>query len=312
MSFLQKIGLKKKGDGSADVPPPPPKPKKHEAPSQDSQQPPRLPSLDDQQKSSAQDTQIRDLPSREQSPSDNQPNPAPNKQVDSTPKKQPDPAPKKKADPAPAPEQPMQRTGKPAQPQPPQLAQVPPAVSEKKPSPIPSNDNMQSKQNPEPSHQEVRDAFNDIPPIKGSDNPAPDQAQTQQSSDDAGQEFDVDNLKLPEGDAEPQVENTPEGAPTKSPVTQESESPFNAHPEPQQVDMVGDTQPELYIDIDTYEDIQRRIKDLKEQIGDAGKHIQGILSEREQEDKEFGSFIKELEQIQEDLITIDEDLFEEK
>ena len=66
------------------------------------------------------------------------------------------------------------------------------------------------------------------------------------------------------------------------------------------------------MDIHTYEDIQKRIGDLKKQVTGAGKHIDSILSEREREDQEFAGFIKELEQIQEDLITIDEDLFEEK
>ena len=66
----------------------------------------------------------------------------------------------------------------------------------------------------------------------------------------------------------------------------------------------------LYIDIQTYEDVQKRLVDLQAQLTAAGSNLDKILSERKSEDKNFGLLIKEIEQVQNDLIKIDGDIFQ--
>jgi hypothetical protein len=297
VSFLEKIGLKSNQD-SKSIPPPPPKPgQKDVAPKPDVAPPPDdLPPLGKSDKSTSE---IRDLPSRaKESPIDSVIN-----QSSDTSKK---PSFNKEGLAAPPELAPAHK------PTPLSLSQQPPIRQSSSP-----------KQ--EPSHEEVRAAFSDVPPIKGSDM----KVDADITNEDV-QGFEVDDFVLPEGEddaftatqASPFSETKPlpkispkEDKPSKTKEVAMSSLPKKDASEELPIPSVvrpKSADDPLFIDIATYEDIQQRIKDLKRQVGAAGSHIDTILSSREREDEEFSVFIKELEKIQDDLITIDEDLFEEK
>ncbi|MFT4250814.1 MAG: hypothetical protein ACMXYD_05630 [Candidatus Woesearchaeota archaeon] len=125
------------------------------------------------------------------------------------------------------------------------------------------------------SREQLREAFSDVPPIK---------AQKPSSApvgDDAVKNFAVDDFVLP-GEQEEERSSQPE---------------------------VKVAPPELYISVEKYNNIQQQVSDLKKQVSQAEKDMQNILSERDKEDENFAAFIQSLEDIQEDLIRIDEDLF---
>ena len=284
MSFLEKIGLKKQKDSGSDVPPPPPAPKKNggedEKPGAKMDLPP-LPKKED-----ASGSKIRDLPSRP--PQEEDVPPAP-KQKDAshapkqdTPPAAP-PAPEKHEDVPPAPQQPPKQAP-PAPEQQSQAADIQPPKLEK-PAP---------KAAPQPaapksaSREDLRKAFDDVPPIKASQNRA-----ESKITDEDVRNFQVDNMVLPEEQKQGSEQQAPRPKPSASKPASKETKP-------------------LFVDISTYEGIQKRIRDLKRQVNSAGRNIEGILKERKQEDKEFKKFVEELERIQDDLITIDEELFEEK
>lgn len=263
MSFLEKIGLKHKDKSGSDIPPPPPMPGKgkDQAEQKESDEPTEkkdfdLPPLPKQDKQPSEDSTIRDLPSRsakqqDKQPSDEHPN---RKPLPTSPKKAPD---KKESaqqvpDKEPAPQQPPQAPPAPTQPQ---------------------------KKQEKFSRQDLRKAFDDVPPIKASQKGA-----NTKITDEDVKNFEVDDMVLP-GEEEDEPEPQPRRIPDEQP---------------------------LFVNVSTYEEIQKRMRDLKRQIKAAGTQVDGILKEREQEDKEFSEFVKQIEEIQDDLITIDEDLFEKK
>ena len=283
MSFLDKIGLKK-STSTSDVPPPPPPPgKKPASPQKESSQKesssnksepelPPLPQTDNKSSSS----EIRDLPTR------------------NTKEK---PASKQQAPPAPTPPPPPENPSPTKDSsQPPKQQETPPPPPEAPPTKQPSPPSQSPPQAPPqqpkaPAHKQIREAFNDVPPIRGSEQ------QSSNITNDDIKNFEVDDFVLPDQEEQeqaPPLQSThvQQAPPTNNTTTKQAKP--------------------LFVSLETYEDIQNRIKDLKKQVTGAGGHIATVLSDREKEDEQFKKFIEELEQIQDDLISIDEELFEEQ
>ncbi len=104
-------------------------------------------------------------------------------------------------------------------------------------------------------------------------------------------------------DHESPFQSRPPARPS-SPTTQHVEPPA----EPHQSGFAGP----LYVNVDTYQGIQKALKDLDKQITDVSADMEDIKRLTNDEDKQFSVIVSKLEKIQDDILTIDQDLFEEK
>jgi hypothetical protein len=279
VSFLEKIGLKQHNTDS-NIPPPPPAPRVAqkdnktvtEAPENAISSPPKPESTPPPKPIS--DNNIKDLPSRKP------PEPASMKTDSNVPSKNTE---------APLPELPKEESSEENN-----VTKDVPSSSEQKPvsQPQVTQEKQPAKKNL--SREELRQAFDDVPPIKSSK-----QSTESEINDDAVKNFDVGEFVLP---GEKNSDSEDSELVQQKTVQQKTQAPA-------QRQQPLTTTPELYISVDIYDNIQKRVKDLKSQVSNSAKDIDAILADRDKEDESFANFIKDLERIQEDLIKIDEDLF---
>ncbi len=67
----------------------------------------------------------------------------------------------------------------------------------------------------------------------------------------------------------------------------------------------------LYVDIKTYESMQATLSELKKELDGIGTDVDDILKIKEKEDSDFSDIVARLEKVQDELLRIDEDLFEQ-
>ncbi len=219
---------------------------------------------------------------------------------------------------------------------------LPPVGSPSSPQPVSS---QKPPNNPVASREQVRSVFSDVLPIT---------ANPDEISNEAVEQMNVDNLKLPrfgddfsadpsdEEEAEeipspedddvlnlgsknkesvlPEVMPSPEYSEDSSEATPPSQSsPVHPPVPPANTDEVFSDEDvmsvapigPLYVDVVTYERVQKSIKNLKKQLDQIQTDMQDIKKLREGEDKDVAQVVKKLEKIQSNLLNIDADLFED-
>jgi hypothetical protein len=146
------------------------------------------------------------------------------------------------------------------------------------------------------TRKQIRSQFSDMPPIKVS-------SQGALLTDEHAKDLDVDQFVLPGEEVPP--------PPKDEPSLAEEESVFEPEPAGEELDLPSFEGP-LYIDIVTFEDVQGALKELGKQLHDAGSDLKKVKKSSQEEDHQYGVIVSKLEKIQDDILRIDKDLFEER
>lgn len=67
----------------------------------------------------------------------------------------------------------------------------------------------------------------------------------------------------------------------------------------------------IFVKIDKYEDALEKINEIREKLDEAENLLQNISELRQKEEEELNSWQKEIEEIKNMLMTVDQDIFEE-
>lgn len=308
MGFLDKLKLTKK-----DVPAVPPPPAKPEGGIDDSKPDAALPPLPTSKDAAKSDSAPAVTESSHAKKELEVPKPAP-QTPEPTPQKPLTPAPQmhESVPDAPAemetqdmPEPPKELPKKSTHLQPPEAleAAAPPPSPTVPPPPAPSS---------RATRKDIREHFGDMDPIKVD----PREAKGMITSDQVD-DLDVSRFRLP-GEEDKQFAPAPapfEVKETPNTLKSDGEHPFGnsspSLPEPSQAPAPSAFSGPLYVDVKTYEEVQSLLGSLKSELDGIGSDVDDILKIKDKEDKEFSDIVKRLEKIQDKLLSIDEDLFEQ-